>query len=88
MEAIRKNEEARVAVLIPCYNEKVTIGEVIDDFRQALPTADLYVFDNNSTDATASIARQRNAIAFQEPRQGKGNVIRAIFEEVDGMSMC
>ena len=83
MEAIRKNEEARVAVLIPCYNEEMTIGKVIDDFRRALPTADLYVFDNNSTDATASIARQRNAIVCQEPRQGKGNVIRAMFEEVD-----
>ncbi|PST47688.1 glycosyl transferase [Bifidobacterium callitrichos] len=72
-----------VAVLLPCYNEEVTIGKVVRDFRAALPHADIYVYDNNSTDKTASIAAEEGAIVRREPRQGKGNVIRAMFEDID-----
>lgn len=72
-----------VAVLLPCYNEEVTIGKVIRDFRAALPDADIYVYDNNSTDNTARIASDEGAIVRKEPRQGKGNVIRAMFEDID-----
>ena len=72
-----------VAVLLPCYNEEVTIGNVVRDFRAALPGAAVYVYDNNSTDRTAEIAAAEGAIVRKEPRQGKGNVIRAMFEDID-----
>lgn len=72
-----------VAVLIPCYNEEVTIGKVIRDFHTQLPQADIYVYDNNSTDRTAEIALNEGAIVRQEPRQGKGNVVRAMFMDID-----
>ncbi|WP_169275920.1 glycosyltransferase family 2 protein [Bifidobacterium moraviense] len=72
-----------IAVLLPCYNEEITIGKVVRDFRAALPSADIYVYDNNSTDRTAEIATAEGAIVRKEPRQGKGNVIRAMFEEID-----
>ena len=72
-----------IAVLLPCYNEEVTIGKVVHDFREALPNADVYVYDNNSTDRTAEIAANAGAIVRKEPRQGKGNVIRAMFEDID-----
>nr|WP_239452410.1 glycosyltransferase [Collinsella intestinalis] len=62
---------ARVAVLIPCYNEALTVGKVIDVFRAALPGATIYVYDNNSTDDTAAIAREHGAVVRFEPRQGK-----------------
>ena len=75
--------DAKVAVLIPCYNEAVTIAKVVDDFRRALPQADVYVYDNNSTDGTAEIARERGAIVVHEPRQGKGNVVRSMFRDVE-----
>lgn len=75
--------DAKVAVLIPCYNEAVTIAKVVDDFRRALPQADVYVYDNNSTDGTAEIARERGAIVVREPRQGKGNVVRSMFRDVE-----
>lgn len=78
-----ENREPKVAVLLPCYNEEVTIGKVIRDFRTALPNADIYVYDNNSTDRTAEIAAAEGAIIRTEPRQGKGNVIRAMFEDID-----
>ena len=78
-----KIENPTIAVLLPCYNEEVTIGKVVRDFRAALPTADIYVYDNNSTDKTAEIAAAEGAIVRKEPRQGKGNVIRAMFEEID-----
>lgn len=71
-----------VAVLIPCYNESVTIGKVVDDYRRELPGASIYVYDNNSTDATASIAKQHGAIVRHEPRQGKGNVCRQMFRDI------
>ena len=72
-----------VAVLIPCYNEAVTIGKVIDDFKRVLPDADIYVYDNNSKDDTAAIAEDHGAIVRTEPRQGKGNVVRQMFREID-----
>lgn len=72
-----------IAVIIPCYNEALTIGKVIDDFRSELPEATVYVYDNNSTDGTAEIARTRGAIVKYEPRQGKGNVCRQMFCDID-----
>lgn len=78
-----KNLNPSVAVLLPCYNEEVTIGKVVHDFKSALPNADIYVYDNNSTDRTAEIAASEGAIVRKEPRQGKGNVIRAMFEDID-----
>lgn len=72
-----------IAVLIPCYNEEPTIGKVVADFRAALPEADVYVYDNNSTDRTAEVAQAAGAIVRKEPVQGKGNVIRRMFREVE-----
>lgn len=73
----------KIAVIIPCYNEALTIGKVIDDFRRELPEASVYVYDNNSTDGTAKIARESGAIVRHEPRQGKGNVCRQMFRDID-----
>ncbi len=73
----------KIAVLIPCYNESQTIGKVIDDFRKALPEAEIYVYDNNSTDGTGEIAKQKKAIVRKEYRQGKGNVIRSMFRDIE-----
>ncbi|HNX26770.1 MAG TPA: glycosyltransferase [Phycisphaerae bacterium] len=73
----------RIAVMIPCYNEQATVGKVVDDFREQLPEASIYVYDNNSTDNTATIARQHGAIVIPEPRQGKGYVIESMFGDVD-----
>ena len=72
-----------IAVLIPCYNEEKTIGKVCADFRRVLPDAVLYVYNNNSTDRTAEIAREAGAIVRDEYMQGKGNVIRRMFREID-----
>ena len=72
-----------VAVLIPCYNESVTIGKVVDDYRRELPGATIYVYDNNSTDDTAAIAKQHGAIVRHEQRQGKGNVCRQMFRDIN-----
>lgn len=72
-----------VAVLIPCYNEAAAIASVIDDFRQALPGARIHVHDNNSTDGTADIAHQAGAIVTHEPNQGKGNVVRRMFADIE-----
>ena len=72
-----------IAVLIPCYNEAKTIAKVVRDYRAALPEADIYVYDNNSTDHTDDIAREAGAIMRYEYRQGKGNVIRSMFREID-----
>ena len=71
------------AVLIPCYNEAKTIEKVVTDFHQALPDAEIYVYDNNSTDDTARIAADAGAIVRREFQQGKGNVIRRMFREID-----
>lgn len=73
----------KIAVLIPCYNESKTIAKVVSDYKQALPDADIYVYDNNSTDGTDRIAQQSGAIVRYERRQGKGNVIRTMFREID-----
>ena len=67
----------KIAVLIPCYNEAITIGKVVDDFKRVLPEADIYVYDNNSKDDTAKIAHEHGAIVKVEGRQGKGNVVFA-----------
>ncbi len=73
----------RVAVLIPCYNESRTIEKVVRDFKRVLPEAAVYVYDNNSTDGTAEIAACAGAIVRRERRQGKGNVIRRMFRDID-----
>lgn len=73
----------KIAVVIPCYNEEVTIGRVISDFRKYLPDASIYVYDNNSTDRTKEVAREYGAIVFKEKRQGKGNVIRSAFRNIE-----
>lgn len=73
----------KIAILIPCYNESKTIAKVVSDYRAALPEADIYVYDNNSTDHTDEIARAGGAIVRYEHRQGKGNVIRTMFREIE-----
>ncbi len=73
----------KIAVLIPCYNEAKTIEKVVKDYKEALPSADIYVYDNNSTDGTDEIARKAGAIVRYERRQGKGNVIRTMFRDID-----
>ena len=73
----------RIAVLVPCYNESKTIEKVIKDFRRVLPEATVYVYDNNSTDGTAEIAEKAGAVVRYEYQQGKGNVIRRMFREID-----
>ena len=73
----------RIAVLLPCYNEEKTIGKVIRDFREYLPDAVIYVYDNNSTDNTAANAEEAGAVVRLEYKQGKGNVIRRMFREID-----
>lgn len=73
----------KIAVLIPCYNEEKTVAKVVKDFQAALPEAAIYVYNNNSTDRTAQIAGQAGAIVRNEYRQGKGNVIRRMFRDID-----
>ena len=73
----------KIAVLIPCYNESKTIEKVIKDFKEVLPDATIYVYDNNSTDGTDEIARRNGAIVRYEYQQGKGNVIRRMFRDID-----
>lgn len=73
----------KIAVLLPAYNEEMTIQKVISDFKRNLPQADIYVYDNNSQDKTNVLARQADAIVRFEPRQGKGNVVRSMFREID-----
>ena len=72
-----------IAVLIPCYNESQTLAKVVKDYREALPEAVIYVYDNNSTDHTDEAAREAGAIVRYEYRQGKGNVIRSMFRDID-----
>ena len=73
----------KIAVLIPCYNEELTIAKVVTDFKNVLPEAVIYVYDNNSTDNSVSLATAAGAIVRHEYRQGKGNVIRRMFREID-----
>lgn len=75
--------EPRIAVLIPCYNEELTVASVVNQFRDQLPDADIYVFDNNSSDRTADEARRAGAIVAREMRQGKGYVVQTMFRDVD-----
>lgn len=75
--------KSKIAVLIPCYNESKTIEKVVKDYKRALPEADIYVYDNNSTDGTDEIAKKAGAIVRYESKQGKGNVIRTMFREIE-----
>lgn len=73
----------KVAVLIPCYNEELTVKKVVEDFKKELPDADIYVYNNNSTDKTVELANEAGAIVRHEYKQGKGNVVRRMFEDVE-----
>ena len=72
-----------IAVLIPCFNEEITVGKVVRDFKKTLPQATVYVYDNNSTDKTVEKAKEAGAIVRHEYQQGKGNVVRRMFQEVE-----
>ena len=76
-------KDKKIAVLIPCYNESKTIEKVVKDYKKALPNADIYVYDNNSSDQTDKIAKKAGAIVKYEYKQGKGNVIRSMFKDID-----
>ena len=76
-------EKKKIAVLIPCYNEAITIKKVVEDYKEVLPEADIYVYDNNSTDGTDKIAKEAGAIVRYEYKQGKGNVIRRMFKDIN-----
>ena len=76
----------KIAVLIPCYNEEKTIKKVVEDFKRELPEATIYVYDNNSKDKTVEVASKAGAIVRNETKQGKGNVIRTMFREIDAES--
>lgn len=78
-----KKNNLRVAVIIPCYNEGLAISGVVEDFRRVLPDADIYVYDNNSRDDTIEQAQKAGAIVRREPLQGKGNVVRRMFADID-----
>lgn len=78
-----KKNDSRIAVLIPCYNEAKTIEKVVKDYKKVLPKADIYVYDNNSSDGTDKIAKKAGAIVKYEYKQGKGNVIRSMFRDID-----
>jgi glycosyltransferase involved in cell wall biosynthesis len=73
----------RIAVIIPCYNEEAAIAQTVADFRAALPMATIYVYDNNSQDQTIARAKEAGAVVRSEPRQGKGNVVRRMFADID-----
>lgn len=76
-------EKSKIAVLIPCYNESKTIKKVVEDYKKALPDADIFVYDNNSSDHTDEIAKEAGAIVRYEYKQGKGNVIRSMFRQIE-----
>lgn len=75
--------QPRIAVLVPCYNEEAAVATVVADFRKALPGAEIYVYDNNSRDNTAAVAREAGAVVRSERRQGKGHVVRRMFADVE-----
>ena len=81
LPAVRRGEG--VAILIPCYNESQTVGKVVDDFKAAMPKAEIYVYDNNSSDNTALIAQEHGATVRFEGRQGKGNTVRQMFRDIE-----
>ncbi len=76
-------DDLEIAILVPCHNEKVTIGTVVNDFRREMPNATVYVYDNNSTDDTARIAAEAGAIVRTETQQGKGHVVRRMFSDIE-----
>jgi glycosyltransferase involved in cell wall biosynthesis len=78
-----RSKMTKIAVLIPCYNEAKTIAKVVSDYKKALTGAEIYVYDNNSSDKTGEIARKAGAIVVKEPRQGKGNVVRSMFRDTE-----
>ena len=78
-----KKSDKKIAILIPCYNESKTIEKVVKDYKEVLPEADIYVYDNNSSDDTDKIAKKAGAIVKYEYKQGKGNVIRSMFKDID-----
>lgn len=80
---VNEKENKKIAVLIPCYNESKTIEKVVKDYKSVLPDADIYVYDNNSKDGTDEIAKKAGAIVRYEYKQGKGNVIRTMFKDID-----
>ncbi len=80
---LQNSNEPRVAVLIPCFNEEQTVGNVVAGFRANLPTAEIYVYDNNSCDRTSDVARAAGAITRREIRPGKGNVVRRMFADIE-----
>src|ERR1700710_3053118 len=73
----------RVAVLVPCFNEEAAVATVITDFRKALPAAEIFVYDNNSSDRTKAVAREAGAAVRSERRQGKGHVVRRMFADIE-----
>src|SRR3984885_4726503 len=75
--------ECEIAVLVPCFNEELTVGKTVAAFREALPLATVYVYDNNSTDRTIDVAQAAGAVVRNEARQGKGNVVRRMFADLD-----
>ncbi|GAC1035825.1 glycosyltransferase family 2 protein [Pseudomonas sp. No.117] len=77
------HSDPKVAVLVPCYNEGISIGKVVEDFKLYLPKAEIFVYDNNSKDNTIEVARKAGAQVFSVPLQGKGNVIRRMFADID-----
>lgn len=83
MNSRSTSSNARIAVLIPCFNEELAIAKVVRDFRQRLPSANIYVYDNNSSDRTASVAAASGAVVRHEERQGKGNVVRRMFGDIE-----
>ena len=83
MDLEKNSYKSKIAVLVPCFNEALTIKKVIGDFRSALPESNIYVYDNNSSDNTAQIAKKAGAIVVHEYRQGKGNVIRSMFRNIE-----
>lgn len=83
MNSVQRSPDLRIAVLLPCYNEEAAIGQTVADFRAALPGAVIYVYDNNSRDRTAEVARAAGAIVRTEKMQGKGHVVRRMFADVE-----
>src|SRR5258708_20342487 len=73
----------RIAVLVPCFNEEAAVATVVADFRKALPSAEIFVYDNNSSDRTMAVAREAGAQGRSEPRHGKGHVVRRMFPHID-----
>jgi glycosyltransferase involved in cell wall biosynthesis len=88
MDSLKPSAESilskhKIVVLVPCFNEELTVGKTVEGFRQALPFATIYVYDNNSTDRTVEVAEAAGAVVRSETRQGKGNVVRRLFADID-----